>query len=67
MTPKKIFIVEYYPQESDNLVSVQTLHPVQQTVKAASRYRGGIRNTTIRPLLLNGKQMYIVNGKRQTL
>ena len=67
MKPQKIFIVEFYPQGSDLPVEIQTVRPVQRIVREAGRYKKGIESVSVRPLMLHGKQMYYVNGKRQTL
>ena len=67
MKPQKIYIVEFYPQGSDLLESVQTVRPTQCICREASRYKNGIRSTSVRPLMLHGKQVYSLNGKRVTI
>lgn len=66
MKPQKIYIIEFYPQHGDLMRQGQTINPIKDLQDCAHQYKDGIRGATIRPLMLHGRQVYSLNGKRVT-
>ena len=54
---QKIYIVEYCPQRSGMVMQAQTANPSRLLMEAALSHTGGIRMASVRPLMLNGRQV----------
>lgn len=63
----RIYIVEFCPQNGENCVCVQTMKPFHWVKQHLNQFKGGIKNLTIRPLVLNGRFLTYANGKVEIL
>lgn len=64
---QRIYVVSYREQRNDKEMCVQTMKPVQWVMEQSARVIGGLRNVTIRPLMLNGRFLTYRNGHAEMI